>query len=238
MGKGMSSGVARGSAGAAGTKNLSELQEYMESNYGILIGRSLERIEFSLAREMAIGREEMLNEFPELRELPLHLEATLTGREAYAGATVDGGILLQPDRMRTTESTKALYDKDLSGGYHPEGTTYSNISVHEMGHQIEATLLHRQIPGNSNAAREKRLEAWRTSRVAEGIISKALDRAMPEWRKNSRLAASAIRSISGYAAVNASETMAEAISDVFSNRQRAKPLSRAIWNVAKEELAR
>ncbi|MBR1707679.1 MAG: hypothetical protein IJ719_02470 [Clostridia bacterium] len=238
MGKGAGSGVAGGKTGAGHTKDLKELREYMESNYGVLVGRSLERVEFALARDMAVGMEEMLNEFPDLRELPLHLEATLTGRDAYAGATVDGGILLQPDRMRTSEAARAAYDRDLSRGYHPAGTSYMNISVHEMGHQIEAALLHRRIPGTTEAARESRLEAWRASQVAEGIVSKALDRAMPEWRRNSRLAAGAIRGISGYAATNASETMAEAISDVFSNRHRAKPLSRAIWNVAKEELAK
>ena len=208
----------------------------MRDNFGVRMDRSISRVDFEVAREMSSGIEAMLGEFPGITGSDLRITGRMPGGSAYAGTTVNGEILLHPGVLTSPEAVQRAYERDLRTGYHPEGTGTVNIVIHEMGHQIEAELLRRRIPGNSVEAKGRRNEAWRNGTVAHEIVSKALDRAAPGWRQDPQKAADQIGRISGYAASDPSETVAEAISDYYSNRRNAKPLSKEIWQIAKEEL--
>ena len=239
MGKG-SGGIGRGGGikhlGALDAQNLGDLSRYMRDNFGVRMDRSISRVDFEVAREMSSGIEAMLGEFPGITGSDLRITGRMPGGSAYAGTTVNGEILLHPGVLTSPEAVQRAYERDLRTGYHPEGTGTVNIVIHEMGHQIEAELLRRRIPGNSVEAKGRRNEAWRNGTVAHEIVSKALDRAAPGWRQDPQKAADQIGRISGYAASDPSETVAEAISDYYSNRRNAKPLSKEIWQIAKEEL--
>ena len=239
MGKG-SGGIGRGGGikhlGSMDAQNLGDLSRYMRDNFGVRMDRSVSRVDFEVAREMSSGIEAMLGEFPGITGADLRITGRMPGGSAYAGTTVNGEILLHPGVLTSPEAVKRAYERDLRTGYHPEGTRTINIVIHEMGHQIEAELLRRRIPGNSAEAKGRRNEAWRNGTVAHEIVSKALDRAAPGWHQNPQMASDHIGQISRYAGTDPSETVAEAISDYYSNRRNAKPLSKEIWRIAKEEL--
>ncbi len=218
------------------TENLGELSRYMRETLGVRMERSLSRVNFEVARAMSGGIEAMLAEFPGIQAASLRLSGRMNSGASYAGTTVDGEILLHPGVLTSPDAVRRSYERDVRSGYHPRGTGPENIIIHEMGHQIEAELLRRRIPGKTPEARARRAEAWRSGVVASEIVSKALDRAAPGWHRNPQLAADQIGRISRYAAADASETVAEAISDYYSNRRNARPLSKEIWRVAKEEL--
>lgn len=238
MGKG-TGGIGNGGIkkiGSLETQNLGDLSRYMRETYGLRMDRSVSRVDFEVTREMSGGIEAMLAEFPGITASGLRLTGRMPGGSAYAGTTVDGEILLHPGVLTSPEAVKRAYERDIRSGYHPEGTKPVNIIIHEMGHQIEAELLRRRMPGKDPQSRARRSDAWRNGTVASEIVSRALDRAAPGWHQNPQLAADQIGRISRYAASDASETVAEAISDYYSNRRNAKPLSKEIWRIAKEEL--
>ena len=239
MGKG-TSGIGGGGGikkiGSLDAENLGDLSRYMRETYGVRMDRSVSRVDFEVVREMSSGIEAMLAEFPGITASNLRLSGRMQSGTAYAGTTVDGEILLHPGVLTSTEAVRRAYARDIRSGYHPKGTEPVNIIVHEMGHQIEAEILRRRMPGKDPDTRAQRAEAWRTGVVASEIVSKALDRTTPGWRRNKQLATDQIGRIYRYAAVDASETVAEAISDYYSNRRNARPLSKEIWRIAKEEL--
>ena len=239
MGKG-SGGIGRGGGikhlGSMDAQNLGDLSRYMRDNFGVRMDRSVSRVDFEVTREMSSGIEAMLGEFPGITGSGLRITGRVPGGTAYAGTTVNGEILLHPGVLTSPEAVKRAYERDLRTGYHPEGTGTVNIVIHEMGHQIEAELIRRRIPGNSAEAKTRRSDAWRNGTVAHEIVSKALDRAAPGWHQDPQKAADQIGRISRYATSDPSETVAEAISDYYSNRRNAKPLSKEIWRIAKEEL--
>ncbi|MBQ8094100.1 MAG: hypothetical protein IJ242_11070 [Clostridia bacterium] len=237
MGKGTGSyGGAVKHMKAMDAGSLEELSRYMSDTYGVGMDRTLEQIDFDVARSLTDGIENMLKEFPGLDAANLRLSGRLRGDSSYAGTTVDGEVLLHPGVLSSVQKTERLYQHDLDSGYHPAGTSYVNIVIHEMGHQIEGALIRRQIPGNDRESRVARADAWRSGTVAADLVGRALDRTAPGWQKNQKLAAAQVERISKYAAVDASETVAEAISDYYSNRRNASPLSKEIWRLAKKEL--
>lgn len=235
-GHGKGGGGAVKHIGALDARNLGELSHYMREHFGVRMDRSVSRVDFEVTREMSGGIEAMLGEFPGLKGSDLRITGRMQGGSAYAGTTVEGEVLLHPGVMSSPEAVRRAYERDLRSGYHPEGTGTVNIIIHEMGHQIEAELLRRRIPGSSAEAKIKRNEAWRNGTVASELVSKALDRVAPGWHQDGQKAADQIGRISRYAASDPSETVAEAISDYYSNRRNAKPLSKELWRLAKEEL--
>ena len=217
-------------------KSMAQLRGYMRERYGVRLGTALERVDFDLARTLSGAVERMMNEFPGLRGQVQALEGGLRGMGVYAGARMDGTIELNPGRMKSGAAVERDYALDVERGFHPAGTDTGNIAVHEMGHQIEAALIRTRFPGQGREAQRAQAEAWRQSTVARDLVAQALDQLEPGWRQNPRKAAGHIQGISGYAGRDASETLAEAISDAYSNGRRARPLSRALWQIAKEAL--
>ena len=222
-------------AGEAGS--LAELSQYMNKTYGVEMDRSMSRIDFEVARNLTDTVEQMLREFPGIDGADIRINATLRGTKAYAGTTVDGTIMLHPGVFTSEDTAVTAYRHDLESGYHPAGTNYLNIVVHEMGHQIEGALLRKRFPGTDRKSVQARAEAWRKGRVASELVSRALDRVAPGWQYDREAAASHIMRISRYAAADVSETLAEAVSDYYSNRRNASPLSKEIWRLAKRELS-
>lgn len=211
--------------------DLKQLTEYMKS-VGVRVEPSMSKIEFDLAKEMVAGMEDMIREFPDLREMNLRINTDFRDSKAYAGAKLDGTVAIEPSNMKTAKAARRSWERDVKKGFHPQGTDYRSTTIHEMGHQLEAVLIHREFSGSDRG------KAWENNTISTRLVGRAMDRVHPDWRTNSRAAAGAIRGISHYAMVNPSETLAEAVSDVFSNRDRANPLSRAIWNEVKDELRR
>lgn len=237
MGKGSGSyggGVKYMRAMDAGS--LAELSQYMNRTYGMEMDRTLSRIDFDVARNLSDAVEGMLAEFPGIGGADLRLTATLKGNNAYAGTTVEGVIMLHPGIFSSEGNAVAAYREDLDAGFHPRGTAYQSIIVHEMGHQIEAAILRKRYPGTDRKAQQARSAAWRQGTAASELVSRALDRVAPGWQQNRKLAADQVARISKYATSDVSETVAEAISDYYSNRRNASPLSKEIWRLAKREL--
>lgn len=229
--------VPAGPQSAAETKDLNELAQYM-SNVGITVDTaSLSGLTFENVRDAAAGIERIIKEFPQAVLSFNQLKGQSLKHGVLACASYGGNIMLGEHYFSKTEDgLNRTYDNSTSKGFHPAGTTKTDIATHEAGHVLDSALIHKMIPGNDFYSRLERAEAWNKGKIAGKVVSEACRAAKktPEGKgkKNDEL----IRSVSGYATKNRSETLAECVADYAANGANAKPLSVAVWNILKREL--
>ncbi len=171
--------------------------------------------------------------FPAMKGHVKYVDAVMTSQNAYASAGGDGGLHLGLYGRYTEAQMERSWANDVRAGFHPQGSKYQSIFVHEMGHQIEAKLNAKDF-GN----------AWAWGKTADRVVLEAAQRIDPTITslsdpKVKRMA----RQISGYAVASDSrhiwktwETLAEAVQDTYDNGARAKHLSREIWDILKRRL--
>lgn len=184
----------------------------------------LDRLPEALKHEYAEAACNMLALFPVLRDAFRGFYSGVNHPGVFAGTTFYGTIEINVTRMKTIKQVKADYAEDVRRDFHPAGTGTANIIVHELGHCLELALINRKYV--SEAARK---DAWNHETIAKDIILKALERIGCNLKTAPLKAAAEVRKISGYAAKDPSETVAEAVSDWYSNgAMLAAPLSTAI----------
>lgn len=239
MNKGFSSGVANRQAGmssAMDAANFRELREHLEAK-GIHLSEGLAGMDFETVRALSARAERMVELFPGVKEAFRGIDAGEHGENAYAGARLSGVVGLSPENIRSMPQLERDYERDVQRGFHPQGTDAASIMVHEMGHMLEAAMVRRAFPGSTPADERSRSAAWRNGDEAGRVVTRALSRVSPGWQDRPREALDQIRRVSAYAAQDASETLAECISDAYSNGRRARPLSRAVWEIVRSELS-
>lgn len=219
-------------------KDFDGLQAYM-GKHGVTLGESTRGMDLGILKTVAGEVEFIAKEFPNtpgIKYAAYNGDAVLnaiTGNEknahAYASASFHGDLNLNPQMMNADVQTR--YEHDVRAGFHPAGTTSANIATHELGHTLEAQLVHKKF-----GTYWDRSHAWNHSTVATQVVAEAarMAKRTPEGKglTNDQLVAQ----ISRYAMKNRSEALAEAVSDYRANGAKAKPLSRAIWTILKREL--
>ena len=136
---------------------------------------------------------------------------------------INGGLFSNTNELRQT------YIEDVAAGFHPKGTNFNDIAVHEAGHYLDRKL---------TAAMENDLRIW--ERASTPIVKQALDNLKANGDKRTYFQIQ--NSLSGYGSrfyKNRSqnsfvETYAEAIADYGKNKGNANPLSREIVRITRE----
>ena len=140
-----------------------------------------------------------------------------------------------------------MYKSSTVGGnnYHPKGTTAKDVLTHELGHIMFNEYigrLNRRLTGHDWAdmfdvslwARNQQgAGSGTTAKYIQGEINKALTTALQATPQPNVLGYANPKfnhptAISGYAAVNPHELMAEAVADYIANGPKASPLSKEL----------
>ena len=122
---------------------------------------------------------------------------------------------------------KKLYEMDVKKHFHPNNTTYKDMSIHETGH-IAVTEIIKKLNHNNNNAIVFDSE---NNITVNKILNKALNKIGVNDIKEKDLL---IRNISGYAyKKQGQEIIAEAFADYYANKQNASLLSKNIIEVMK-----
>lgn len=122
---------------------------------------------------------------------------------------------------------KQLYEMDVKKHFHPNNTTYKDMSIHETGH-IAVTEIIKKLNHNNNNAIVFDSE---NNITANKILNKALNKIGVNDIKEKDLL---IRNISGYAyKERGQEIIAEAFADYYANKQNASLMSKNIIEVMK-----
>ena len=163
------------------------------------------------------------------------------GENTYAVS--HGGIKAKlgfnPKYYADLDRFKASYDRDVRTNWHPQGTSYEHVAVHEAGHRLSQALSEKfsqtgVLPTGETFPQgiERRVQVW-----SDAPTNRLIVLAKRNVKKATGMKADAqVWDISRYAHKNNQETYAEAITDWYVNRDKAKPLSKEIVKLTKEYL--
>ena len=211
-------------------KTHKELQKYLDdSGYNVTLGWGTRKVDVNVLKQSVQGITEMIDEFPTMKGIPVTLK-TSTARSYAARMSADAAMRDFTITLGSSMKNGTLESiaRSMNGSdFHPSNQTAASTIAHEAGHFFEAVLAVKKYGhtykafvdfDNCSSARE----------IVEAAVRKVQ---LSESRGHDAL----IREISRYATTDMSETLAEGVADVYANRGNAKPLSRAIWEVMKEQ---
>lgn len=219
----------KGISSADDAKDFSELSDYMQNAYSVKLDKSLKKYNFSTVKECTVQMEEIMNDFPRIKGTLKTLNAKKYNNGTNAETKFIPVEMTLGDKMLTGMTMKQYYNN----GWSPKSLylePHEAITVHEMGHVLEAALVKKK----TQTTREG-LKLWNNCTEAKAIMKKAYKRA---YGKSASFATikNTMKSISRYGMTDMSEAMAECISEYYSAREMAHPLSNAVYNILKEEL--
>lgn len=117
-------------------------------------------------------------------------------------------------------SKKYLANGESSSNGYFVNDTYAGTGAHEAGHMVNNYLLRSKVM--PNASNLEQATAYRKGKLEKAILKEAQKR----YGSNPQ--------ISKYGSKNAAEKIAEAVSDVYTNKQKSHPYSREIVSVMKD----
>lgn len=209
-----------------GINDFAELKTYMLNAYGVDVADSVGTLDFGTVREALAGVERVMNDFP---NFGLRLKTIVTKRSGVMSCVGDE-ITFTPKYFADNKTLAELCAKYGESGWWPHGTNISSMGVHESAHGIEDVLI--RISGKYNSEWEQ-VEAWNKCTEAKLIVSEAVNTIKKTPYGNGKKKAELISAISRYANESASEAMAEAFADYYTNGESANPLSIEIFNITK-----
>ena len=213
-----------GNVGAC--KTFGELKTYWAENYNVTIQDTVKKLHFESVKLACAGIEAVLKEFaPAGRHLK---EFDVLNAGIMTTTRFKGKINFNPEYFSDGEKSANAIAAGVEGGFYPKNMATAGAGAHEMGHIIEDWLTKKY--GGSAADVQSRIfpEKWILEAYAKVIqtFQKKEFKSLKQLQKE----------IAEYATKNPSECLATAISDYFTNKDKAELLSRFIWQRLKEEL--
>lgn len=199
------------SLGSAEAKTFGELRDYMEKMYGVKVTNKVQDLDLETVKDAVSGVEWTMQQFPKTR-----------GYLKKIDSNKKGGV------MNCTGDTIACSPTAFSGNYYRGNHQFFiRTGVHEAAHMTEGYLI-----GTKTTAAKEFADVWNSHSVAKGIVKDAIDK-LPDEMTTGKKYWEIYGTISPDASVNASECIAEAVSDVYENGEAASPLSLEIFKILK-----
>lgn len=150
----------------------------------------------------------------------------------------NGGMSIEPDLkdnryimqinkkfFKDGKIAQVRYEKDLKERFHPKGTTYKDMGIHELGHSVTFEIIKNKYKNKNDIATD-----WNKDITAKQIVNQAFT----NLGVNDKLTKTVLRNnISAYARRKYSETIGEAFADYYANREKSNILSKEIIKVMK-----
>ena len=176
--------------------------------------------------------EKVMEQYPELQGTVSNIGIGDKGIMACVpnNKTLDTyNITMNPEYFTDVDVLKAYYAEAVKRGEFTRGTDWRNVGVHELGHVLNGLAIQKtQQPSLY-------VKDWNIGITASDIITEAWNEVSSQYSAGTNLH-DARKLLSNYASESEAETIAEAFSDVFSNRKKAQALSRGIVGVLKRLL--
>nr|DAP80533.1 MAG TPA: minor capsid protein [Caudoviricetes sp.] len=229
-------------------KNNKEAASYLKENYGF------EKVSFGtkmspdMATSIVNNAKKIFDKYPDIKGFVRNFEAgPMKSTYAYFkyGYGKNGNVLTlktSTTLMGNVEQAEKYYNNDIEKGFHPKGTTYNDIIVHEMGHVIDAYLTAKK-KGLSNLKHDTMTKedmktmyySYSSDPASTDIINQAFKNlGITEMKDKS----ATIKNLSRYALESRKETLAEAFADAMANGDAAQPLSKEILKIIDKEMGK
>ena len=211
-------------------KDIPSAVKHFMDKWGVILDPSLDKLDFDSVLEGLRGIEVVLEEFPQARE---HLHRISLGTlkdKAIMETTFSGTIRYSKDYYKNRESILSALFKS-SSHFHPDGSNCLSFGAHEMGHILDGLIISR----NTALSYTDKSNAWKKHTEATKIVNRAIERI--KGKTHNPISKYLMKSkISIYSTYNNSECISEAIADYIIHGDNSNELSKAIWNILKEEL--
>lgn len=191
---------------------------------------NIKHIDEKVLKDMLKNMEEVYKDFPQIKNKIKQIKEI---------EHPNGGIAVEPQKdgtyiMYINKNTfyndkvpKQLYEKDVKSHFHPRGTTYKDMTVHEAGHMAVIEIMKKLNHNNNNA-----IAFDNDNNIT---VNKILNKAFNKLSVNDIIEKNIlIKNISGYAyKKKGQEIIAEAFADYYVNKNNSTLLSKTIIEVMK-----
>jgi hypothetical protein len=199
-------------------KNFDELETLL-GEYGVTITARIKRLHFESVKKAAAGIIESIEIFPQLR-------GQITSFEEYTNGTwilssgYTGIVYFNANKFCKLMPTREKKLNNYINGrwFHPVNTGFAGTGAHEAGHMLIKDYIRKKYPNKSD---DFCFQVWQNSSVANDILNEVA-------KSNNIKLYNLQKKMCRYAEKNASECIAECISDYVTNKNNACELSRYV----------
>lgn len=203
-------------------------EKQIEKEYSIDKVR-MKGIDKKVLSNILTNMEKVYDDFPQVKGQIKEIQSI---KHPYGGLNItpdleDDKYIMQMNRNKFNDEKIAIkeYNKDLKAGFHPKGTTYKDMGIHELGHCVTYEIIRNKYSTPKQISND-----WNNDITAKEIIEKSFT----NLGISDKLTKRTLRSnISTYARRKYSETIGEAFADYYANGNKATILSKEIINVMK-----
>lgn len=211
----------------AGAKDFDELSEAIKTKFNVTVDQSVKQLDFDKIKTTMTGVESIIDEFPEVGNNLEDIISSRTGVMACNGRH----ITFNPKYYDSGDALQDAITGSVASGWWPKNTSVPSIGVHEAGHGVEYAIIQKSPEFTYSFERSK---AWNDCTVAKRIVSEAIKNIKKTAFGKGKKKLELLQTISGYASMNASESIAESFADVYSNGTQASPVAIEIRRLTKE----
>ena len=203
-------------------------EKQIEKEYNIDKVR-IKGIDKKVLNNILENMEKVYDDFPQVKGQIKEIQSI---SHPYGGLNItpdlnDDKFIMQINRNKFNNEKVTIkeYNKDLKAGFHPKGTTYKDMGIHELGHSVTYEIIRNKYSTPKQIAND-----WNNDITAKEIIEKSFT----NLGISDKLTKSTLRNnISTYARRKYGETIGEAFADYYANRSKASVLSKEIIKVMK-----
>lgn len=175
--------------------------------YKSIDGLSLKKIDLECSKSIYTTYQTLFDKYPQLKGKLNSINSSNLGGGTYAQCMMGlghGGIAINTKYFNDVEKLKELYKRDLANNFHPLGTDYTSIVMHELGHAIDDYLTYVEIAGGV-------INGWKPKLVSSYLrpkVMKACGLKISDIAKN----------VSIYATQDAQEWFAECFAEYMCSK--------------------
>ena len=208
-------------------KSKDELFAAIEKEYNVTVSDAVKTLNEELVKESVLGIKDITDDFPEIGQTLKGIETSKSGIMSCTGEK----ITFNPNYYTEHGKLEQTIERCVNSGYYFKGTTVRSIGVHEAGHGLEWFFVSHNPQYTTFS---EQVDAWNKCTEAKAIVSQACKNIKQTPYGKGKVNAVLLKAISGNAADNASEALAEALSEFYTNGEKANPLSKEIARLATE----
>lgn len=172
--------------------------------------------------------EKVFKDFPILKDRDIKYKVVKTNDNSAMAVrpTKKGNYILEINENIFNFNIRDFYKEGIKQNTNVKGTTYKDIGIHEAGHMISFEIIKKVNNNNLQAMSFDYNNLITTNNIVEKAFNNLKIHDIIRKEK-------AVTNISNYALTNSEETIAEAFTDYYRNKDKANILSKEIVNVMK-----
>jgi SPP1 gp7 family putative phage head morphogenesis protein len=183
----------------------------------------LDGVDLESAKSIYRTHEKLFDKFPQMKGKLNSINSAkldgLTYAQCHYGLGA-GGIAVNRSHFGNSESLAKSYARDLASNFHPQGTTWESIVMHELGHAVDDYLTHTLHLAGFNGWKPKTVSGMLRPKVMKATGFKVSD---------------TYSQVSGYATKDAQEWFAECFAE-YMDSDNPRPVAKKFGEMLEEIL--